>query len=145
MKIVNATVGKISSCFVGPKYYLNEYIRLGEVALCIGRDDKKVAKPYIWIVGGREHLIDYVSFARSQGEIEEVDATLLLSKLDDSKKNTPKTAMDRLASALGMEVNDLLELTNVAQVCVSAPIEGIRDYSHIKPTWTAKQAYASIH
>jgi hypothetical protein len=145
MKIVNASIGKISTYFVGPKQYLNENIRLGEVALCIGRDDKKPAKPFIWIIGGREQLIDYVSLARTEGEIADVDAALLLSKLDDSKKTTPKTAMERLASILSMEVNDLLELANISQVCISAPIAGIQDYSQAKPVWTAKQAHASIH
>ncbi len=143
MKIVNAVVGKISAYFVGPKYYLNEYIRLGEIALCIGRDDKKLLKPYVWIIGGREQIIDYVSLARTEGEIADIDATNLLAKLDESKNNMPKTAMERLASALSMEVSELADIVGVAQVCVSAPVCGIQNFSDSIPKWSAKQANVS--
>jgi len=145
MKIVNASVGKIGTCFTGPKHYLNESIRLGEIALCIGRDEKRLAKPFIWIMGGREQLIDYISLAREKDELPVVDANLLLARLDESKKLIPNTAMDRLASILDMEVSDLTDLIGTAQVCVSAPIEGIKDYSNSKPTWAPKVVYASIH
>lgn len=145
MKIVNASTGKISACFVGPKHYLNEYIRLGEVALCIGRDEKRAARPYIWLVGGREQLIDFVCMARDKGEMAVVDVELCLTRLDESKKLVPTTAIARLASALSMEVDELTELTNVAQVSVTSPIEGLKDFSTTKPAWVPKQTHASIH
>jgi hypothetical protein len=145
MKIVNASTGKLSTCYTGPKHYLNEYIRLGEVALCIARDARRPARPFVWIIGGREQLIDYVSLAREKGELEDVDANLCLARLDEAKKKSPQTAMERLASALGVEADELTELVNVAQVCISAPVEGIKDFSTSKPVWAPKQTYASIH
>lgn len=146
MKIINASAGKVGNYFVGPKYYLNEFIRLGEVAICIGREEQRAAKPYIWMVGGLEQLIDYVCLARSKAEIKEDVVSLLLGKLDEAKKKIPKSAVERLASATGMDIEELLEIVQVAQVCISAPIEGVQDYSESKPKWLPKTlSYASIH
>lgn len=146
MKIINTMVGKIGNCIVGPKYYLNRSIRLGEAALCIARDEQNPSKPCIWIVGGIEQLIDYISLARSKGELEEDSANILLHQLDEVKKKIPCAHMERLASVLGMEVAELNEIISLAQVCVSAPIEGIRDFSNSTPKWIPKTLnYASVH
>lgn len=146
MKIVNATTGKIGSYFVGPKCYLHENIRLGEIVVCIGREEQRAAKPYIWIIGGIEQLIDYVSLVRSKGEIEEAVSSLILSRLDEAKKKIPQSAIERLASATGMEVDELKEIMSIAQVAVSAPVEGVQDFSDAKPKWLPKtQSHASIH
>lgn len=138
MKIINATTGKIGSCVVGPKSFLNETIRLGEVTLCVGREDHNTSRPCIWILGGIEQLIDYVSLARSKNEIDDADATSLLDRLDQAKSQMPKTALERLSSILGIEINDLNELLEHAQVFVSAPVDGITDFSGTKPKWVAK-------
>ena len=146
MKIVNAITGKIGTYFVGPKCYLNENIRLGEVAICIGREEIRSSKPFIWIIGGAEQLIDYISLARQQGAMDEDTVNTLLTRLDESKTKTPKSAIERLASAADMEVSELSQLLEVAQVFVSAPVSGVQDFSDVKPKWLPKTVpYASIH
>ena len=146
MKIVNSISGKIGSYFVGPKCYLKENIRLGEVVICVGREGRETAKPLIWLIGGIEQCIDYISLARQSAEIEDQDATMLLSKLDEAKKKIPKSAMERLASAAGVEVEEIMELAKIAQVCISAPVEGIQEYSDAKPKWLPRTpSYAGIH
>ena len=147
MKIINATTGKIGNCVVGPKQYLHETIRLGEVALCLARDESKAIKPYVWIVGAIDMLIDYVSLARSKGELEENVANTLLTRLDDAKKNMPTTAIARLASIVGnITVDELKELADIAQVSISAPIEGVWEYTSSQPKWVAKVGnYAGTH
>lgn len=146
MKIVNSVSGKINTCMVGPKQYLNEDIRLGEVAICIARDDRQPMKKFVWLVGGVEQLIDYVALARSEGEIPDDDANTLLAQLDKAKKNIPHTAEERLASALGFNVDELRPMLEIAQVCVSAPVAGVSDYSNSKPKWMPKTpSHAPIH
>lgn len=147
MNIVNATIGKVGSYFVGPKQHLNKNIRLGEISICIGRDTvSSINHPYVWLIGGADQLIDYIALARSKGELDTVSSDLLLSKIDEAKKKIPKTAHERLASILSMEATDLKELIAIAQVSVTAPVEGVNDYSDIKPKWDAKTvSYAPIH
>jgi len=138
MKILNATHGKIGHCVIGPKYYLHTPIRLGEAAICVGRDSTRANKPYVWVIGGSEQLIDFVSMARTKGEIEETASVTILSRLDEIKEKKPKTAIERLASAIGVEPDELNEMLSVAQVSVSAPIEGVKDFSDAIPTWIPK-------
>jgi hypothetical protein len=146
MKIVNSVSGKVTTCVIGPKHYLHENIRLGEVAICIARDERQSSKKMVWLIGGIEQLIDYISLARSQGDLSDGDATSLLTQLDIAKKKIPVSAEERLASALGMEVDELRPLLEVAQVSVSAPIMGVNDYSTNKPKWMPKTlSHAPIH
>ncbi len=146
MKIINSVSGKVGSYFVGPKCYLNENIRLGEVAICIGKEDRTNGKPMIWLLGGIELVIDYVSLARSEGTMEESDAVMLLKRLDDAKTDVPSTAMARLASIASIDVEELMELAKVAQVCISAPVEGVQNFAGSKPTWLPRTlSHASIH
>lgn len=146
MDIINANVGKIGSYFIGPKHYLNKHIRLGEIIICIARDSSCAINPYIWLIGGAEQLIDYLSLARSKGSLDDTTSNLLLSKLDEAKTRIPKTAHARLASILSLEEADLTELIEIAQVSVTAPIGGVYDYSDFKPRWNSKTAcFASIH
>lgn len=142
MKLVNASSGKIGACLVGPKNFLHESIRLGEAAICIGREEKRVNKPVIWLIGGVEQLIDYISLARQEGEIEEDIATMLLTNLDNAKGKIPKTAIERLASVINVDADELSEMMQTAQVYISAPIAGVLDFSTAKPTWLPKtQSY----
>lgn len=127
LKLVNVTIGKLGQCFVGPKQYLNNNIALGEAAICIARDDAKPSRPFIWVMGPIDLLIDYISVARHSGELAENDATLILARLDEAKKNKPKTSLARLASVLDLDENELSELIQLAQVHISNPIMGTRD------------------
>lgn len=138
--------GKISTCVVGPKHYLHEDIRLGEVAICIARDERQPMKKSVWAIGGVEQLIDYISLARAEGELPDDDTNALLTKLDEVKKKIPHTAEERLACALGLEVDEIKAAIELAQVCVSAPIAGVNDYSTSKPKWMPKTlSHAPIH
>jgi hypothetical protein len=146
MKLLNSITGKISTSIIGPKHYLHEDIRLGEMAVCIARDERQPLKPYVWIIGGVEQLTDYVSLSRSEGVIAESDAVSILAQLDAAKKKMPKTALERLASALSCDVDELKETIELAQVCLSAPISGVQDHSTNKPKWMPKTPnHASIH
>lgn len=135
MRLINAISGKIGTCMSGPKYFLLHEIELGQAAICVERDGKN-PKPYIWIVGGIEELIDYVALARSKGEISDGISLLLLSALDKSKeelKVKSTSAMCRLASFLGMEVKELSEALETAQVVISAPLDGVQTFVTKEP------------
>lgn len=147
MKLINARVGTIGACVIGPKQYLHESLKLGEVAICIARDEQYSTKPCIWLVGGIEQITDYLALARTKGELQDSVVTLLLSRLDETKNKIPKNrALDRLASITNIEVDDLRELLELAQVCVSAPVEGVKDFSDSPPKWIPRATnYASVH
>lgn len=146
MKIVNAASGKVGHCIVGPKHFLHIMIRLGEAAICVAREDQRVAKPCVWLFGGIEQLYDYIVLARSKGELCEEDVNTLLKCLDEISDKIPLSPFDRLASALGMETNELKDMMDIAQVQVSAPIDGVKYFSNTKPKWLEKgKKYASIH
>jgi hypothetical protein len=145
MKIVNTITGKIGHSLVGPKQYFNEAIKLGEMAICIARDEKH-ARPSIWLIGGIDLLVDYISLAREKGELDEATATMLLARTDAAKKEKPTSAIERLASMMGGDVDELKEMMRIAQVAITAPIEGVMDYSESTPKWVAKTVgNASIH
>lgn len=130
MLLINAISGKIGTCISGPKYFLLHEIELGQAAICVERDERN-PKPYIWIVGGIEELIDYVALARTKGEISDGISLLLLSALDRSKeelKTKTTSAICRLASFLGMETKELWEVLETAQVVISAPLDGVQTF-----------------
>ena len=148
MKIKNASAGKIGAYIIGPKQHLNEQIRLGEISICIAKEIKNhTPQPYIWLIGGVEQLIDYISLARANGELDSASADNILSKIDDAKTKIPNNAYARLASVLNIESeSDLKELIELAQVSVTCKIAGVCNYSGPTPKWVAKTAnYASIH
>lgn len=146
MKIVNASAGKVGSYQIGPKYYLKENIYLGQLAICITRDSKQPTQPFVWLIGGIDQLVDYISLAKSKGVLDTVTCDLVLGKLDEAKTKMPKTAYERLASVLGMDESELKEMIELSQVCVSAPIAGVQDYSDKTPKWIPKSlSYAPVH
>lgn len=142
MKLINATTGKIGNAVIGPKSYLHEDIQLGEVAICIGRDSAVADKPCMWIIGGCESLQDYICIVRKEGEMSDEDAQALLSILERiEKEEIPKTALQRLASALSIDVESLAESIRLSQVAVTNPITGVTKYGvHSKPAWSTKIA-----
>lgn len=149
MKILNAAAGKIGQYILGPKHYLNEDIRFGEAAICIGRDEATPQRPCVWLVGGIELIIDYLSLARTEGTIDDDTSNNLLKQMDEAKRSKPSSAIDRLASVVGVDNEELYQLLKLAQVSVTAPISGIQDFSNQKPIWLAKtnkqNDCASIH
>lgn len=140
MKLINASSGKMGSYVIGPKQFLNEPIKLGEVAICIGRDEKykNGTKPCIWLIGGIERLVDYICLARTQGELQEDVVNHLLSQIDKAKEKIPSKPIDRLASVMNIESSDLQEFIDIAQVYISSPIVGVKDYSEGTPKYISK-------
>lgn len=132
MKLINATTGKVGFYAVGPKLFLNEKIQLGEIALCIARDIKNPTKPSVWLIGGVEQIIDYVSLSRSEDILPEESCTHLLAQIDAAKKEIPVNALTRFATI--MSINDFDELKNIldtAQIHIVSPVTGVKDFSGI--------------
>ncbi len=128
MKLINASVGKIGSIYIGPKQFLNEAIRLGEAAICIAKDQNHI-KPNIWMVGAIEKLIDYIALAQVEGEVPNEEAEVLLYLLDHASNHKPATALERLAKVLEVDEADLQDTLRLAQVEVSSPIMGVADFA----------------
>lgn len=135
MIIQNAQVGKPGFYIIGPKYFLNQDIRFGEIALCIGEDVKMREKPKIWVFGGIDRISAYLTLTYSEGELPKERYDLLSEKISEVRAAVPKTALQRLSHASNLTIEELQEYLRLAQVAISAPVEGVLDYSTASPKW----------
>ncbi len=137
-RLEKATVGKVGMLVSGPKKFLNNELLLGEIALCIARDDSSYSQPCIWIFGSLSKVEEFIYYSKEESIIPSIDVDLLFNKID-SGKNIILTHIERLACALSIKPHELREALTLAQVSISAPIDGLMEYSSGDPKWISKQ------
>lgn len=137
LRLETSLHGKVGSAIAGPKHFLKQDIQLGEIAICICREESHRATPYIWIIGPHELVEEYVYYAKTEEEISNTDADSFFASISKLCRDVP-SSIERLAHVLSVETEELKEMVSLAQVTISAPISGIMDYSNNRPSWIPK-------
>jgi hypothetical protein len=137
LQLVRASSGKVGTVMSGPKQFLNTDILLGEIAVCIARETKPHASPSIWIIGAINLIDDYLYHAKGESLISETDFAIIVKRIESVTKIVP-SSLERLSSVMGILPDDLRDMCKIAQVVVSAPIQGVLDHSSGKPHWCMK-------
>lgn len=142
LELKRATIGKPGMLVLGPnRTFLKFELKLGEVAVCIANEGSSKSNPQaypsIWVRGPILKVEKYVSQAKEQGGINEEDYTLVMKNIQSFKKKNP-SSIERLSMTSGIEVEDLLKICELAQVHISAPLQGVMNYSSGAPKWIEK-------
>lgn len=132
--IVNASSGVFGSIIAGPKHFLNQDIRIGEIALCLGIDKDKPSN-YMWFIGGIEEASDFISIAKNEGELDDSSCDVLSDQIEKELGKKTQPPVIRLANLLGVEMGELLEMMRLAQVSITDPIIGVSNFSSSNPKW----------